>query len=196
VAPLPTIANVYRVALNWTESNSGSTATNVMHFRKSGTNPGEVAGIIDDAVTTNMWEQANVHAHVAQLVVTPLDGGTVSLEVNTGSPSKWSGPAGDAGVVPQVAALVKFVTLHRGRSYRGRVYLPFVSENQLDNGKIVSAGMAEWQDAWQDFSEAISGEGLDLVVASYLLETAADVVGILCERDTATQRRRWKRTSA
>lgn len=194
--PLPVIDDVYRVALNWIDENSGFNATNVIHIANTGGDAEDVWDALDGNVTTNMWEQANVKAGVNQVVITKLDGAASSVVKNTGRPSKWEGPASDAGSLPQVCGLVKLNTGQRGRSFRGRVYLPFCSENQVDNGKIVSGGMTEWQDAWEAFILGLVGDGCQLVVASYLLESALDVQTVLCERDTATQRRRMKRQSA
>ena len=95
-----------------------------------------------------------------------------------------------------MANIVKFVTGLRGRSYRGRVYLPFVDESTQAQGHIVAGKITDGQGAWEAFHTDMSTDGFELVVASYLHSTAEDVIAVLFERDTATQRRRNKRASS
>lgn len=196
MAPLPEIDDVYRVAFNWTHEDTPWTATNVMHFRKSASDPSTVFATIDANVTAAMWEVAPAHGHISSVVVTPLDGGSVSFPVNTGSGAKWSGPITGGLGTPQVCALVKTLTAKRGRSYRGRIYIPWASEQNVTNGRVDSGNVTAGQSAWEAFVSDMAGDGCDLVVASYKLATAEDVIAVLFERDVATQRRRNHRVSA
>lgn len=196
MAPLPEIADVYRVALNWQHSDYGWTATNVMHFRKSGGDASDVYDTLDSNVTAAMWEVAPEHAHIHSVDVTPLDGTGATYTGLTGDASKWSGPIASGLSTPQVCALVKLNTAKRGRSFRGRVYIPWASEQNVTAGQVDSANVTAAQAAWTAFIADMDGDSCQLVVASYVLASAEDVLTALYERDVATQRRRNQRTSS
>lgn len=191
--PLPVIANTYRVALLWSHSDLGSDAVNVMHFRKAGATPVDLATKIDSHVGNTMWNFQDSHAVVNEVDVTPLDGTTVTYPFLTGAPTKWKGFSSSHDVIPQGAAVMKILTAKRGRSYRGRLYLPWVAETFSTNGVLDATTVTNMTTAWSTFVSAMSGDGYDLVVASYLLETAEDAIAIACEPMLATQRRRLKR---
>lgn len=195
VAPLPTISNVYRCAFNWTNEDSPSVATNVMHFRKAGSNPAALWSSLDANVGNPLWEFQSTHSHIHEVVITPLDGGSVSFPVFTGDGADWTGAQSSEDMSPQVCNIVKFLTGKRGRSYRGRIFLPWVVESAATYGVLSSGGVSTCQSAWETFLAAMTGDGFDLVVASYLHSTAEDVVAVLAESTTATQRRRNRRLS-
>lgn len=196
MAPLPTIPNTYRVALSWFHTDLKTAAANVMHFRKSGSNPAALWTALDSHVTSTMWNLTDSHGSIAEVTITPLDGSSVSLPEPTGSPAKWSGgTTGSHNPVPNVAAIVKFVTGKRGRSYRGRIYLPWIEEAYIDGLTLDNSQRTAVQTAWATFLTAMTGDGFDLVVASYKLSTAETVLASGVENDIATQRRRAKRTS-
>lgn len=184
------------MALNWTNTVDGHTATNVMHFRSGSGDPATLAAQLDANATNTMWELQPTPAKVTGIVVTPLDGSSVSLPYNPDTPANWTGHGGAGDFVPQVAAIVKLLTAKRGRSYRGRLFLPWVAESQIAQGGINGTSRATATAAWIAFAAAMSADSYDLVVASYLLETADDVVALGVEGYTATQRRRNARNSS
>jgi hypothetical protein len=192
---LPTIADTYRVAFNWSCPTAGLTAENVMHFRKASSSPVAIATMIDGRVTSSMWGVESDTCSVASLDVTPLDGSGASYEFSTGSPAKWKGANAAAEFTPQAAAIVKLTTSLRGRSYRGRIFLPWVSEPSAQNGRLISGALTPLQAAWTAFVANIITDGGELVVASYKLSTAQAVANAHCETFLATQRRRMQRTS-
>jgi hypothetical protein len=191
MAPLPVIADTFRCALNW-KASAGGTATNVMHFRKSG---GSAAGLytsIDSHVAAGMWGAMPATAFVDNVVITPLDGTTASTTNSTGSPAKWTGGT-DGTVVPQVAHILKLTTAKRGRSYRGRLFLPMTSENVIAAGVLQSSVVTSVHAAWVTFLTAVAADGYTLVVASYVHSTAELVTSHTVESALATQRRRQTR---
>lgn len=194
--PLPVISNVYRAAFTWTNTDTGFSAVNVMHFKKSGSNPAALATSLAGAVHQDMWAFQGSHSHIREVDITPLDGAGVTYPYITGSGTVWSGSDGSNDHNPQVANIIKIVTAKRGRSYRGRVFLPWVCENLQANGVLDSGTLATVQAKWVAFATTMTGDGWDQVVASYLHATSEEVIGYLAERQTATQRRRQKRTSA
>lgn len=197
MAPLPVIADTYRVAFNWVNSDvSALVATNVMHFHKSGSSPAAVATILDTNATANMWSHAGTHSHVASLQITPLDGSSVTFPFVTGSPAKWSGTQTGNDPIPAECAIIKLLTNSRGRSFRGRVYLPWMDESARASGQISSAVKTSLNSAWIAWHTALTSAGLDFVVASYKLAQQNPVSALAAETYTATQRRRQVRTSA
>lgn len=190
MASLPVIANCYRVALNWVHS-SGQHAENVMHFRRLASTAAAVAALVDANVTANMWNQLSSGAVVTSIDVTPLDGSSATVRLAT-SGAKWTGSdAGDFLVAP--AALVSLRTGVRGRSYRGRVYRPFPGEVSVSNGVLSAGGVTASQTAWTTFVAAMNTASCQLVVASYLHQTTADVTTAIVENVLATIRRRQTR---
>jgi hypothetical protein len=189
--PLPVITDTYRVALEWVNDNNVSwRATNVMHFRKSGTNPAAVYTAIDASVAANMWRHTGTDSHVRYVVITPLDGSSVSLSTATGVPAKWSGALTPGDMISQGCEIVKFKTAKRGRSYRGRVYLPWLNESTVSNNVITAGNVALSQTAWGTFFTTLISGGLSPVVAAYSLQTAEDITTLEVESNIATQRRR------
>lgn len=194
--PLPVIDGVFRTTLNWHCGRVPSNAANVMHFKSSSLDQDSIMAALDSHVVGDMWGQTCTDASVISVDCTPLDGSGVSAVFFTGSPTKWSGnrTTGD-DIIPQQASVVKFGTAKRGRSYRGRVYLPWVAEGIQANGLLVGPWVPLAQTAWDTFLSSMAASDAHLVVASYKLATADEVIQVHYEQDTATQRRRWKRTS-
>lgn len=196
MAPLPIISGITRVAFNWAGSVAGHpTATNVMHFATS-EDPMGLAEILNDAVEEagdELFSPTSAIFSVVNTTMTPLDGTSASVVVPTQPHPGWSG-GGGTDYTPQVCALVKFSSAQRGRSKRGRIYIPFVAENRQLNGDLDPDQVLASAAAWNDFLEHAGGNGALAMVASYKLETAVPITSFLCERSVATQRRRNKRS--
>lgn len=193
MAPLPVIADTYRVAFNWTNNSNSFVATNVMHFRKGGGNPAALWTALDAQATAGMWNCVSGHGSVNEVIITPLDGSSVSFPVFTGKPAKWTGNAGSSDWIPQSCAIVKFLTAKRGRSYRGRIYLPWVNESEQSVGILTAGSVTAGNAAWVTWLAAMIGTGYKPVVASYLHATADDIIAVQFESLVATQRRRMVR---
>ena len=84
-------------------------------------------------------------------------------------------------------------TAKRGRSYRGRIYLPFITESSLSDGSLTGTIASDLQEIWEDFMEGLVTLGVPLVVASYKHATAELVTGTSCLAAVGTQRRRQSR---
>lgn len=187
--PLPIISNVDRVVLHWTESTTGLEALNVMHVR-------EVTPLASSVVasrflthcTAAMWSWMSSTCRVTQIDVTPLDGASATYSASVAASANTTGGSGSSTPLPQVAGLIKLTTALRGRSFRGRVYIPNVAENEI-TGRTLS-DVAAVQAAWTAFLAAMTADDLNIVVASYLLAEANTVTSALAESMSATQRRR------
>lgn len=188
MAALPVIANVYRTALIWSDG-AGSDAVNVLHFRGA---PGSAAGLytaIEANVTANMWAQTSSTTFIREVAITPLDGSTATLVNNPVTAAKWSGQSTSSGI-PQSANIIKLRTAKRGASYRGRIFLPWVTETAQAFGILDSTSVTTQTATWVTFRTAVAAAGYTLVVASYKLATAELVVTATSELYTGTQRRR------
>jgi hypothetical protein len=178
------------VAFVW--SGYSSNAINVMHFRKPASSSAAVAAIILTDWQANMLYPVGNSASIDTLHITPLDGTTASSDYATGSTGKWVGTqTGD--VIPAQAAVVKLQTALRGRSRRGRVFLPWIAEISSTVGVMSGGVTATTETAWQAFLTALNGSALTWVIASYKLASAYPITTVSVESALGTQRRRQTR---
>jgi hypothetical protein len=193
---LPVIADTFRIAMHWTDG-AGQNAVNVIHTKSAASAvASDVMELLDDTVTSNMWPSVATGCHVDDVAITPLDGTSATAHFSPGTPGNWTGGAGSAEYEPQISVIVKLTTLHRGRSFRGRVYLPFTAESVVSKGAVDPTIAGDITTAWQTFVGALESDpttSSSLVVASYKLAVATDVISVLGEAEAATQRRRQGR---
>jgi len=189
--PLPIIADTFRCAMEWSDLGTLN-AVNVIHVKAPGKTATQVGTEIDAKVTAAMWHTVAGSVAVDRLVVTPLDGSSAQFVLNTGRPAKWQGAAGSQSI-PAVSSIIKLGTALRGRSKRGRIFLPFVPESLCLTGRLPSADVATSTAAWVAFANALVADAYALVVASYKLAASEQVINLACEPVLATQRRRQQR---
>ena len=161
-----------------------------MHFFAPTHTASDVYTSINSHVTAAMWTHTNNFVQVTEVDVIPLDGTSLTSINATGAPAKWSGAQTSGDTILQVAALIKLQTSIRGRSYRGRLFLPLVSELATANGTLGGSVQTAMTTAWQTFQAATGADGINLAVASYKLAVATEVSVVSCESVVATQRRR------
>jgi hypothetical protein len=196
VAPLPVIDEVFRVALRWSSTELATNAVNVIHIRSSTLAPAAIYAVLDAHVTANMWGHTKNTSQIASVDITPLDGVSVTSSFVTGAPAKWCGAETAGDINPAGCTLIKLKTSERGRSHRGRIYLPWNDENVFGLGKLGSTERGIMQAAWNTFVSAIEGADVVLQVASYKLATSLPVESTLVELYEASQRRRLHRNSS
>jgi hypothetical protein len=165
MAPLPVIDGIHRVAFQWRIGAGGQTAVNVMHFHGASVDPGGLRTAIDTNVTATMWTGIVSTAAVYQLTITPLDGASAT-QLFSVSGTKWAGTITGSDFVPQAAAIVSLRTALRGRRNRGRIYLPFYSEQNIQNGTVFGT-LTAVQAAWDAFRAAMKTASWPLHIASY-----------------------------
>jgi hypothetical protein len=192
MTPLPTIANVWRLALNW-ELGDGSnqTAENVIHVRVTGGTPPDPATAVDAALTSNMFAPCSTSAIVYSITETPLDGSSASSTRIVTNPNAHGGTSG--AIAPAFAAVVSLATAERGRSKRGRVFVPMVGLSAITDGSLTSTPAGLMRTAWTTFIAALATAEVPLVVASYKLASATDVISASIKAQGGTQRRRQTR---
>lgn len=139
--PLPVIAGVVRCSVIGT-TPSGQPWVNVWHWRYAAgaSNPGptEIANL--DPIFYRMYvgtAYSGGEAHLAachsslgitQINYTPLDGAANTITI----PHSAAGSSGGTASLPsEVAPVLTLRTAHRGRRYRGRIYLPATASNTV-----------------------------------------------------------------
>jgi hypothetical protein len=172
-------------------------ATNVIHIHDlaGGHTSSDIMTTLDAAASGGMWACVVPTAQVTDVGITPLDGTTATQHFTPATPSHWTGQNGTQ-FVPQVAVVVKLSTGDRGRSKRGRIFLPFVAESSIDNGFLDATQAAAMQTEWNDFQDDLGASAVSclLVVASYKLASQTTAVEpIQVETVLGTQRRRQGR---
>jgi hypothetical protein len=194
VPPLPVIADTFRCALNW-ETTNAQHAVNVIHIRAPGKTVDEIGPGLQAAVSHDMWVAVHEAASVTSIDVLPLDGSGVGVEFLPTDETPWTGTGG-LDFIPAVSCLIKYTTLLRGRSFRGRQFLPFVSEEASVNGFLLDTAQATMQTDWDAWLVNLNAAGFQPVVASYSLAVAHTIQVAKVESALATQRRRQERVRA
>lgn len=200
MAPLPVIDSTHRVALNW--SCGSAYAVNVLHFRSAipTADAAELADRLETSAVPHMWRLCASAAKVDSFDITPLDGSTATYhrQISTANAAKWAGqPGGD--YAQALSGVITFATDKRGARYRGRMFLPFLSETVVDAGLITATATNETLTAWNTFDANMWGSlsPLDadykLVIASYKWSEAEDVRQIGVSRTPGVVRRRNNR---
>jgi len=195
--PLPLIADTIRTSIELLTVN-GHKAAFVLHFRKTGalSYTGAIAlldPILADFLTNNhgggaSWKNhAPTGASIQRLDYTPLDG----TSATTRNTHVIAGADGGDPLPASVALVVTLRTALRGRSHQGRVYTgPYTEAGNTAGAPtalLVGDVAAQW--SWL-VATGLPGSGLTLVVASYKLSTATDVVTTTVDSRWDTQRRR------
>lgn len=190
MAALPVIAGVFRVALFWLDG-TGQRAVNVLHFQKTGGTVALLNAALDGAATGSMWAYTRATASVVSKHITPLDGSSATA-IYAASGASWVGGQSTGDFMPACAEVVSLRTSKRGKSYRGRVFLPFIAESVAQNGSITGS-VGTQQAAWTAFVSDMATATYPLVVASYKLATADLVQTTLVENVLGTIRGRQSR---
>jgi hypothetical protein len=193
MAPLPVIANVFRVALDWNTSGGQPVPVNVFHVRSGATQTATEIGVALDTLISDHGGDMFACVHQDYIClggeITKLDGISASVHFALTTPAGGSA-TGDH--VPNQAGIASFQTGVRGPRGRGRMYLGPTGEAQVANGVLASATRAAMLAGWEGF---ISDGGsfsptVKLVVASYVHTDANDVTTVRIDNVVGTQRRR------
>ena len=191
--PLPIILNTFRCALHWTDPAFQRAAVSVMHFEAVGADIDDVWTSLDGHVTGAMWGQAKNTTVIDTVTITDLGASLASVVKTTGGAAKWKGTSGTGTPVPQVAVILKLLTAGRGRSFRGRNFLPWPVEDAITAGTYDSGYRTPQQTAWNNFLTAMGADNVNPVVASYKLASSELVTTYQVEQLLGTQRKRQPR---
>lgn len=186
---------------------SGVQAYMVLHYQQEEDNQGNstdftelenLLGYVRDVLaadhTSDIWDSRTTVGPVRGFLVTQP---TVAADVtSTAHPGTGSADL----VSPRTAAVVSARTALRGRSYRGRSYVPFIYEDVQKNGQLEAAyattldtiftnlrsspGVAGVSSAWQRviYSRKLSTPPTNVVATAVVSETVRTNLGTIRRR--------------
>lgn len=190
--PLPVIADVFRVTLDW-NTPGGIPCHNVLHFEAPSKTSAQVFTALNANVTHGMWSTVATFAAVFNVDVLPLDGTSpTTSNAIVGAPAKWAGNGGADWTSRAPAAIIKLGTGARGPSRRGRIFLPFTTEQDISQGVIDPAIVGAVTTQWVTFLNAMATAGVALGVASYVHDSWHQVLEVALHNTLGTLRRRQK----
>lgn len=188
MTPLPVIAGIYRVTLDW-RYGIQLTAHNVLHFDDQAASGSEASlfAALGANLDGNMVETMGNQCSLDGIDIIPLDG--VSSSTHHALDGTFTGQqTGEA--ITQAATIVSQYTGVRGAANRGRVYLPFVAENAQNAGLLTAALRTTQDAAWETFRVAMEADDWPMAQVSYLNAVARAVTSIAVKPVVGTQRRR------
>jgi hypothetical protein len=136
-----------------------------MHFKGASTDTLALKNALQANVTAAMWFGVGSGHGIYELQITPLDGTSATITYPV-TGANWSGTIGTGDFSPATAAVVSLKTATRGRRARGRIYIPFQQEGNMNSGSATTATTAA-QSAWDTFRAAMSTSLYPMVVATY-----------------------------
>ncbi len=191
MAPLPVISGTSRVALQWRPFN----AVNVMHFHQDSVDQPGLLALLSAHFTAPMWALNQFQQKIDTISITPLDGTSSTLVAATDGSAKFTG-AGTGAPIPAAAAVLSLITVFRGRSARGRLFLGPTSEGAAEAGTFTPTQVNNVRAAWDAFQAAMITANTPQVVASYKNATALTVIGYSMRTACGTIRLRQSRLAA
>jgi len=190
--PLPTIADVYRVAFVWTPVN-GISPANIVHMRKASSSESDIASVTNDAMllgvgSGNMFGCVHSAWAVESLVVTKLDGSSPGFDEPLPD-GPFSGTHGGDSL-PSTCGVISFKTAQKGPRGRGRIYLGPSSEIVVGGGSLEAGVQTELLDGWTAFLNHLSVGDVEFGVASYVHRDFHPLTSFRVDTLVGTQRRR------
>lgn len=112
-------------------------------------------------------------------------------------PVSLVGNQATASAGPNTAALIHKQTAFGGRAGRGRMYLPGIPENSIENNGALSSGyFTAWDTVWDALRIGLASVDLPMVLlhdAGSPITTPTPITSLVLDPTTATQRRRLRR---
>jgi hypothetical protein len=183
---LPEIANTYRCTLLWSNF-LGVAPRNVFHVFSDTGNETDVFNTLEANLSDGMFDALVNSYTLDQIAIIALDSNSAT-HIHDSAAGINGGAEGSP--IPASAAVVSFRTNTRGSRGRGRMYVGPIGEDKQDHGVLASASQGAMQSAWDDFREAMVGDGRPLVVASYAHADQHAVVTSTVDTLCGTMRRR------
>lgn len=190
--PLPTIANTFRVTLDWTTQH-GIRPVNVFHVHSASSDVLAIGADIQNAMVVPsplaLFKCMQSDFTIPSFSILPLDGSTATVTI---AASGQGGGGGSGQLVPAAAGVVSFHTAQRGARGRGRMYVGPCTETVISDGALDTTVQTQMLSAWGDFLTALptGTEGVTMVVASYVHADQHAITNIRVDTLIGTQRRR------
>jgi len=174
--PFPLVAKaelIYRV--------DGQIVENVLHYKAIATFGIASMELLADSIVTN-WNatlKLLTHSSVQLIAVRITDLSSSSapvVEFVMGLPI--SGTLAGTQLPNNVTVVAKFVTLQRGRSFRGRVYQVGLSSTAINANVLTSTYRTSLAAAWTSMLDMGGEEGWRLVVASRISDGVERTEGV------------------
>lgn len=192
--PLPVLADMWQVRLNWNNTNAPRDASNNLYFFDSVGTQTATNLAVDFAASVNaqMWGMQSTPSVVTAMTITPLDGVTAGAVFPTGGGAVWLGGSGTDAIL-QGSTVISIKSGHRGPSGRGRVYLPWTAESTQLNGVLTPANVTSVQTGWNSFFTAMVAAGWSPSVVSTADAINYPALNYTVRPNLMTQRRRARR---
>lgn len=196
MAPL-VVPDTYMCRLRYKASGLIGAGMNVFGIQTDGTVltsaiASRIGGYIQTAWNTNA---VHVSQNWGPNDVTIIDLASISNPEFNESLTGAGGGAGDE-LPRQCCVLTTFYTNLRGKSFRGRQYMPGIIEGQQNNGQITGALQTDWSGFWAAIQSSLQADTvpLDLAVISRKRSESNPVTSIIVHTKVRTQRRRGNRS--
>lgn len=188
------INDVYKVTLLWNVAGNSGFVSSGFHYRQDGIGAASITDVGDEHKA--WWDAIKEHfptnCSLDQITlrrIEPLE--PLEQLYTTGLPD--AGTSAGGAVTAQVATLISLRTGNIGRSYRGRAYLPAMSESEYDTSVIIpSATASDIANETENLFAAMNALGTlyQAVVWSPTLSVATDITLVQVDTRGRTQRRR------
>jgi len=189
--PLPAIAGVFRVTIDWSVSN-GVTPRNVFHVRSPTATVAQIATGLESAFVAGIGQFETVSSlfQFNSVSILPLDG-TSATTIHTLA-TTHTGGAGSGEFIPAMAGVLSLRTAQRGSRGRGRMYLGPSPEAIQTNGQLDNTRVGDSVAGWVAFENHLVAESpsIEMVVASYVHADAHSVTSISMRQIAGTIRHR------
>lgn len=192
--PLPIVTDVYLCRLVFSDANAPREAVCDLYFKDSagGHTGDDLFTAFAASVRRDQWALQKTTTKLTNVKTTKLDGSAASRDHLTDSNVKWTGQL-SGELILQGANVVTVRTGFRGRSRRGRIYLPWVAEDGQSAGTLLSASVSAAQTAWSSFLADMVTAGYPPHVVSPLHGDSVQAVSYTVRPYLKTQRRRARR---
>ena len=188
------------IKLDLVQTLNGQVVTNTLHFGK------DTAFSLEDITNTVMavesWWDTELSAALSNdlslIMIRATDQSSqtgLGMEVAIGGPK--TGKVVSPSVPNNVCIAVKLVTSIRGRSHRGRFYVPGLVKAQVTGNDLLGTTVSELKEYFENLITTQITGGAKLVIASRFTNKAprvtgtyTDVTGAFVESTVDSQRRR------
>ena len=202
--PLPTIPNTWQVAQHLTQPGALHQFVNVFTVSTTGTDHtiADVAEKVAGAYAAELLPIIGSSVALGDTYVTPLDGSSGAVIVSTTHKGATGGHIGGNDMPDALAYCISWRTLGRGRSHRGRTFLPGVRTDRVTSqadSPLTTAAITDLQTAGDGFLVALADVAtapvLLLEVLSRKLGSTSTVVATKANPHACLQRRRYEKTA-